>query len=205
MDFTDEEMAKLNLQPDDLLVCEGGETGRTALWRGEVDACSYQNHIHRLRKKAQDISPEFYMYWMQAAFLIFHMYSGQEIRTTIPNLSQGRLKSFPVPKPPFQEQRKIAKVLRTIQKAIEQQDKIIEAAKNLKKSLMQKLFREGIGHTEYKETEIGPIPASWAVEKLGDCFKLSSGKSRPQVVKENALGDFEFPVFGGNGMIGFFF
>jgi type I restriction enzyme S subunit len=47
MDFTDEEMAKLNLQPDDLLVCEGGETGRTALWRGEVDACSYQNHIHR--------------------------------------------------------------------------------------------------------------------------------------------------------------
>ncbi|GAH98730.1 unnamed protein product, partial [marine sediment metagenome] len=79
--------------------------------------------IHRLRRRRQDISPEFYMYWMQAAFLILGLYAGQEIRTTIPNLSRGRLKSFLIPNPPFEEQRRIAKVLSAIQRAVEQQDK----------------------------------------------------------------------------------
>jgi len=176
MDFTEDEMARLRLQPDDLLVCEGGEIGRTAIWRGEVEVCGYQNHIHRLRKSRKDIQPEFYMYWMQAAFLILHLYAGEAIRTTIPNLSGGRLKSFLVPKPPLLEQQKIAKVLSTIQRAIEQQHKIIEAAKNLKKSLMQKLFTEGLGHTEFNETEIGEIPKSWEMAKLAEVCEVKGGK-----------------------------
>jgi len=49
MDFTNEEIMKFCLKPGDLLVCEGGEVGRTAIWRGELDICLYQNHIHRLR------------------------------------------------------------------------------------------------------------------------------------------------------------
>jgi type I restriction enzyme S subunit len=168
MDFTDEEITKLCLQPGDLLVCEGGEIGRTAMWHGEIEVCGYQNHIHRLRKRRQDISPAFYMYWMQAAFLILSLYAGEEIRTTIPNLSRGRLKSFLIPKPPFEEQQKIAKVLGTIQSAIEQQDKIIEATKRFKKSLMQKLFTEGLNGEEQKETEIGLIPKNWEVVRLGE-------------------------------------
>ena len=67
MDFTEKEISKLRLKSGDLLVCEGGEIGRTAMWRGEIEKCLYQNHIHRLRKLAEDVWPEFYMYWMQAA------------------------------------------------------------------------------------------------------------------------------------------
>ena len=182
MDFTDEEMTKLCLQPDDLLVCEGGEIGRTAMWRGEIEVCGYQNHIHRLRKQRQDICPEFYMYWMQAAFLIFGLYAGEEIRTTIPNLSRGRLKSFLIPKPPFSEQRKIAKVLSTIQRAIEQQDKIIEATRKVKNSLMHKLFTEGLNGEEQKETEIGLIPKNWEVVRLGEVCE--SRKETVEPVKE---------------------
>jgi len=175
MDFTDDKITRLCLRPYDLLVCEGGEIGRTAMWQGEIEVCGYQNHIHRLRKRRQDVWPEFYMYWVQAAFLIFGLYAGQEIRTTIPNLSGGRLRSFLVPKPPLPEQRKIAKVLGIIQRTIEQQDKIIETAKKLKKSLMKKLFTEGLGHTEFKNTEIGQIPASWGVVRLGDVATLQGG------------------------------
>ena len=180
MDFTDEEITKLCLQPGDLLVCEGGEVGRTAIWWGEIKVCGYQNHIHRLRKQRQDVWSEFYAYWMQAAFLIFDLYAGQEIKTTIPNLSGGRLKSFLVPLPPLPEQRKIAKVLSTIQRAIEQQDKIIEATKKLKKSLMQKFFRFGIsdlGVADLKDTKIGLLPKNWEVARLEEMFDMQQGKA----------------------------
>ena len=80
-----------------------------------------------------------------------------------------------MPIPPLSEQQKIAKVLDTIQRAIEIQDRIIETTKNLKKSLMQKLFREGTKGEELKETEIGLIPKSWEVVRLGEVADFKNG------------------------------
>ena len=51
MYFTPQEYEKLRLKSGDVLVCEGGDIGRTALYRGELDECAYQNHLHRLRPK----------------------------------------------------------------------------------------------------------------------------------------------------------
>src|SRR5581483_10232153 len=59
MDFTDTEVEKLALRPHDLLVCEGGDIGRTAIWRGEIENCCYQNHLHRLRARDSNIESEF--------------------------------------------------------------------------------------------------------------------------------------------------
>ncbi len=179
MDFSDEEVDRLRLRPSDLLVCEGGEIGRTAIWRGEIDPCCYQNHIHRLRAKKQNVEPEFHMFWMQAAFLLLNLYGGEGNKTTIPNLSQSRLKNFRVPFPPLPEQRTIARVLSTIQRAIEAQDKIIAAAREVKKALMRHLFTYGaVPPTEaervsLKETEIGMVPEEWGVVRLGNVVQKS--------------------------------
>lgn len=181
MDFSDEEVAKLSLEPGDLLVCEGGETGRTAMWAGELGVCCYQNHIHRLRRRVGDIWPEFYMYWMQAALLMLGLYMGQATKTTIPNLSGARLKSFLLPKPGLDEQRAIARVLSTIQRATEATERVIAAARQLKRSLMRHLFTYGpvpIAEAErvpLKETEIGPVPEHWDVVRLGQVCSLSTG------------------------------
>jgi type I restriction enzyme S subunit len=78
------------------------------------------------------------------------------------------LREKKIPLPPLEEQQKIAKVLSTIQQAIEQQDKIIETTRKLKKSLLHTLFTEGLNGEEQKETEIGLIPKSWDVVRLGD-------------------------------------
>lgn len=66
------------------------------------------------------------------------------------------------------EQRKIAYILNTIQKAIEQQDKLIQTTTELKKALMQKLFTEGTKGEKQKQTEIGLVPESWEVKSLID-------------------------------------
>ena len=66
--------------------------------------------------------------------------------------------------PPTTEQNKIAKILSTVDDAIENTDAIIEETQQLKKGLMEKLFIEGIGHTRFKKTKIGRIPEEWTIE-----------------------------------------
>jgi len=169
MDFTEKEVEKFALEPGDLLVCEGGEIGRTAIWQLESGIYCYQNHLHRLRPIQQNVEPLFYMYWMQAALLILNLYQGVANVTTIANLSRSRLSQFVLPKPPFPEQRRIAHVLSTIQRAIAVQEGLIAAAREVKRSLMQRLFTYGPGPdpAPTKETEIGDIPEHWEVTQLG--------------------------------------
>jgi len=79
--------------------------------------------------------------------------------------------------PYFEEQRKIAHVLTTIDKAIEEVDKAIKKAERIKKGLMQELLTKGIGHKEFKETEIGKIPKEWKVVEIRKIGKVITGKT----------------------------
>lgn len=69
---------------------------------------------------------------------------------------------------PLPEQKKIAHILSTVQRAIEAQERIIHTTTELKKALMHKLFTEGLRGEPQKQTEIGPIPESWEVVKIGN-------------------------------------
>jgi type I restriction enzyme S subunit len=178
MDFSGDEMKRLSLRPRDLLVCEGGEIGRTAVWTFEISDCFFQNHLHRLRRKTDEIEPEFVMYWMQAAFLRLGLYGGVGNKTTIPNLSGSRLKQLPVPAPPVWEQRAIAGVLSKLQARVELQGRVVATLKELKAATMAKLFREGLRGEPLKLTEIGEIPGSWDLVSLEDvCTRINYGTS----------------------------
>ncbi len=78
-----------------------------------------------------------------------------------PRTSWPALKEFKLHIPHPQEQRKIASVLSLVQRAIEQQERLIALATELKKSLMHKLFTEGLRSERQKQTEIGLLPESW--------------------------------------------
>jgi len=149
MDFTDDERDKLAFKKDDLLVCEGGDVGRTSIWNDEMEDCYYQNHIHRLRKNDDDIHPEFIMYWMQAAYLIFGLYSGEKIKTTIPNLSQGRLKAFKVPKPKnLTEQVDISTKIRILDNKIELEEKRRRNFSQIFNTMLHKIMTREIQYTD---------------------------------------------------------
>lgn len=168
MHFTVAEEKRLALEPGDLLVCEGGDIGRTAVWKGELTRCYYQNHLHRARLRDGTADSQFVLYWLWYAFEIGSIYFGRGNVTTIPNLSQSKLCELPLPVPDRSEQRKIAAVLGLVQRAIEQQEKLIALTTELKKALLHKLFTEGLRGEPQKQTEIGPVPKSWDVVKIED-------------------------------------
>ena len=174
MSFTSAEEARLKLRAGDLLLCEGGDVGRTAIWNGEMEQCYYQNHLHRLRAKvANEIDPQFALYWFWYAFEVAKVYVGRSNVTTIPNLSQSKLSELQIPKPEIAEQRRIAYVLNTVQTAIEQQARLIALTRELKSALMQKLFTEGLRGEKQKMTEIGPVPESWEEKSIGDIVNVT--------------------------------
>lgn len=177
MDFTDEEFSRLSLVDGDLLVCEGGDIGRAAVYRGPSGQYAYQNHLHRLRAKTDEIIPDFVVHWLRAAFTQLGLYEGIGNKTTIPNLSRARLSQLQIPKPDPEEQKQVAGILGHLQRAIEVETAICEKLAVLKSATVAKLFREGLRGEPLKQTEIGEIPESWEVVRLGDIAKVGNGST----------------------------
>ena len=74
------------------------------------------------------------------------------------------------------EQKKIASILTSVDDVIETTQRQIDKLQDLKKATMNELLSKGIGHTEFKDSELGRIPKSWAVVSIGDaCTFVTSG------------------------------
>lgn len=96
--------------------------------------------------------------------------------STFTAVSGSDIKNFQIPLPSLPEQKKIANILSTVDEKIALIDNQIEETETLKKGLMQKLLTEGIGHGEFKDSEIGRIPVGWGVVKLETlATKISDG------------------------------
>jgi type I restriction enzyme, S subunit len=161
------ELEAKRLAPGDLLVCEGGEIGRAAIWNGEVETMSFQNHLHRLRPRLDGVEPRFYVYFLQAAFTQFKIFEGAGNRTTIPNLSRSRVAGLEVPQPPLGEQRMVVAALARLKSAIRIHDRASTIAEELKRGAKRNLFTRGLRGEEAQDTEIGPVPQSWDVLEFG--------------------------------------
>jgi type I restriction enzyme S subunit len=83
--------------------------------------------------------------------------------STFAEINLRDLANIVLPFPTADKQKRIAEVLGTIDNSIVKTQSIIKKSRELKKSLQQKLLKEGIGHTEFKVTPIGNVPLSWDV------------------------------------------
>lgn len=110
MDFLPSEKTRFQLQPGDLLVCEGGEVGRTGMWNGELDECYYQKAIHRLRPYQTIDKPRYFYYMMYAAAKRGLFIAGGN-PNTIDHLTAEKLRRHRFPFPPPDEQEAVVMYL----------------------------------------------------------------------------------------------
>jgi len=148
----------------DLLVAKCGTIGRTQLVRTDKEFNIFVG-LALIKLKKNFVYPEFLeqlFNWHKYQNLMSINSPGSTRKT----LTLAALKKLPVILPPLPEQKKIAEILRTVDEAIEKVEEAIEGTKRLKKGLMQELLTKGIGHREFKDTDIGRIPKEWEVVKL---------------------------------------
>lgn len=174
----DKEKGLFNTKKGDVFFTRTSETideiGMTSVLVEDIDDLVYSGFVLRARPKTQELD----LLYKKYCFSDFN--SRKEIirkssYTTRALTSGTLLKDVLIKIPPLKEQERIAEILSTVDTQIDDTDKLIEKTKELKKGLMQRLLTKGIGHKEFKKTEVGEIPVEWEVKSLLE-VSLSKGE-----------------------------
>jgi type I restriction enzyme S subunit len=136
--LTPTDLQRFRLRDGDLLVCEGGEIGRAAIWKGELTECYYQKALHRLRPK-RGYSVQFMLNTLQcfagSGFLMNFV-----TQTSIAHLPKEKFETVQIPVPPDAEQEAIAGVLTDMDGGIDALVCKLAKARQIKQGMMQDLL-----------------------------------------------------------------
>ena len=158
--------------------------------------CCIGRGLSSIRAKSDKLHYLFLFFYLKFSSERFESLS---MGSTFKAIRKEEIENYKIPLPPLPEQQKIAGLLSTVNETIQKVDEIIAKTERLKKGLMQELLTKGIGHKEFKDTEIGSIPKDWKVIKLGEIISLEYGKGLPE--RERITGIY--PVYGSNGIVGY--
>ena len=122
MPYKESELDKCTVTKGDLLVCEGGDIGRAAIWNYDFDIC-IQNHIHRLRPKGE-LCVAFY-YYILLYLKENNLIGGKGIGLL--GLSSNALHKIDVPLPPIEEQYRIVQKIEELFSYFDNIQKTLEA------------------------------------------------------------------------------
>ena len=171
-----EELKYHSFQKGDIVLAKLGDpVGKTCivpefLKRGIVTA-----DVVRIRPINKDINRKFLMYVLNSYF-IWKQLTRDVIGSTRPRVNLDHIRNLIIPLPSLVEQQSIASILSNLDDIIQIIKNIIYQLRALKKGLMQRLFTEGIGHTEFKQTRLGKIPKEWEIAKFNNLIKYEKGK-----------------------------
>ncbi|MEM5871887.1 MAG: restriction endonuclease subunit S [Candidatus Aenigmatarchaeota archaeon] len=172
--------------------------GRTSILK--IDAF-HNEAIISIYPNDKIIDKYFLFYYLPT--INFNQYFDKAIKGN--TLNKSKIANLKIVIPPLSEQKAIAEVLQTIQEAKEKTEAVIEATRQLKKSMMKHLFTYGVANFDLrfanenisienhksqienpksqiklKDTEIGPIPEHWQVVRLGEVAEIKYGKANPK-------------------------
>jgi type I restriction enzyme S subunit len=141
MDIRPEEMDRVTASPGDVIVCEGGEPGRCAVWRGP-GRIAIQKALHRVRPK-NEIDANYvalYLAFLAEMGELKYFFTG----TTIKHIPKEKLHLVPIPVPPLEEQKGIVARLDSLRAKTSEMvgayDAKLQVAKKLRQSILEAAF-----------------------------------------------------------------
>ncbi len=166
------EIAQFSIQRGDLLVCEGGEGGRSGIVWADVDGYIIQNALHRIRPKGQN-SNEFLQYVMYVA-ASYGWFDALNDKATIAHFTREKLAAFRLPLPLPSEQTAIVRYLDhadvRIRRYISAKQKLIALLEEEKQAVINRAVTRGLDpNVPIKPSGVewlGDIPAHWEVIPL---------------------------------------
>jgi type I restriction enzyme S subunit len=168
--MTRADIESYRLREGDLLVCEGGEVGRAAIWHGPIDECYYQKAIHRLRA-LHGFEPSLMVgllrRWADSGRLANYV-----TKTSIAHLPREKFLVITMPVPPQAEQRLISQVLCDLDALVAQLDGLIAKKRNIKQAAMQELLTGKL--------RLPGFEGEWVEVVLGEHAKFFKGKGLPK-------------------------
>ena len=138
-------------------------------WSGSVGVYMWNRGKAVLNQHIFKVVPKHFVdrkFLYYAIFLAIQQLKERVHGSTMKHFRKRELSNTYILLPPIGEQRRIAEVLSTVDEAIRLVDESIAKTERLKKGLMQELLTKGIGHKEFKQTEIGKIPKEWKIVRL---------------------------------------
>ena len=175
MRFEDDEDEKYGIKYGDLIICEGGEPGRFAIWKEQIPNMKIQKALHRVR--VHDIMDfRFVYYWFLLAGkqgALKQYYTG----ATIMHMPGQKLKEVLIDKPPLIVQQRIGAYLETFDNLIENNQKQIK----LLEEAAQRLYKEWFVDLRFPGYEnckiVDGVPVEWKKKKLDEIADVIMGQS----------------------------
>ena len=194
MRFEESENERYGLKFGDIVVCEGGEPGRCAIWKDQVPNMKIQKALHRVRCH-ENVDYRFlyyYLLWAGKKGLFDQYCTG----STIKHLPGGKLKILPIRIPPLAEQQRIAKILSSLDDKIELNNAINRNLEEQAQAIFKSWFVDF-------ESFGGKMPEDWKLGKLGDVAEIKKKAFHPEknpgLIVEHyslpALDEKYYPVF----------
>jgi len=198
--FSESEKAQYRIEKGDLLVSEGGDVGRAALWNDELDECYIQNAINRVRSRNGALSSHLY-YW---TYFLKHVGYIDTLcnKATIAHYTAEKVMNTVYLCPPLPEQHAIAAFLdretARIDALIAKKQRFIELLEEKRQALITQAVTKGLDpDVEMKDSGVewlGEVPAGWLVTTLRRICRVQQGLQIPQAERyyDPGLGRLEY-------------
>jgi type I restriction enzyme S subunit len=184
------EIERFALHAGDVVITKDSETpddiGVPAVIVEDIDGLVCGYHLALIRPTAR-VHPTFLAQQLASTQAIKY-FAANATGSTRFGLAIGTIEEFDIPTPPLREQAKIAEVLSTVDRAIEQTEALIAKQQRIKTGFMQDLLTRGVDEHDnlrseathkFKDSPLGRIPVEWVLTKIGDQFAERKGSGRP--------------------------
>lgn len=171
-----DKLERYSLKYGDVLMNEGGDydkLGRGDVWLGQIEPCLHQNHVFAVRPNQDIIDPFFLAALAASHYGKTYFLSCAKRSTNLASINSTQLKEFPVLVPPLPEQKKIAQILSTWDKAITTTEQLLANSQQQKKALVQQLLT---GKKRLLDKNGVRFSGEWKEYKLEDVFSFKKGK-----------------------------